>query len=78
MEKGYERLVIIDHARHEVFIEDVSQEDLEKYGGEEEAYIKDNYTFEGEWSWDYIVGITFLPADDKTPREVEPTEWFDD
>ena len=73
-----ERLVIIDHARHEVFIEDVMEEDLEKYGGDEEAYIKDNYTFEDTWSWDYVVGISYLPTTDKTPREIEPTDWFDD
>lgn len=35
------RLAIIDHATHTLFIEDVSEEDLARYGGEEEAYIRD-------------------------------------
>ena len=34
------RLAIIDHATHTLFIEDVSEEDLARYGGEEEAYIR--------------------------------------
>ncbi len=72
------RLVIIDHAAHEVFIEDVSEEDLAKYNGDEQAYIDDNYTFEGEYSWDWVVGISYLPETDKTPIEVEPTDWIDE
>jgi hypothetical protein len=72
-----ERLVIIDNAAHEVFIEDVTDEQLEKYNGEEEAYIRDNYTFEGEWTWDYVTGVTYIPADDdKLPMELEPTDWL--
>jgi hypothetical protein len=72
-----ERLVIIDNAAHEVFIEDVTDEQLEKYNGEEEAYIRDNYTFEGEWTWDYVTDVTYIPADDdKLPMELEPTDWL--
>ena len=72
-----ERLVIIDNAAHEVFIEDVTDEQLEKYNGEEEAYIRDNYTFEGQWTWDYVTGVTYIPADDdKLPMELEPTDWL--
>lgn len=71
------RLVIIDHAAHTLFIEDVTDEQLEKYNGEEEAYIKDNYTFEGDWSWEYVTDIEYIPADDdKLPMELEPTEWL--
>jgi len=71
------RLVIIDHAAHTLFIEDVTDEQLEKYDGEEEAYIKDNYTFEGDWSWEYVTDIEYIPADDdKLPMELEPTEWL--
>ena len=71
------RLVIIDHAAHTLFIEDVTDEQLAKYNGEEEAYIKDNYTFEGDWSWEYVTDIEYIPADDdKLPMELEPTEWL--
>lgn len=72
-----ERLVIIDHAEHTLFIEDVTDEQLAKYDGKEEDYIKDNYTFEGDWSWEYVTDIEYIPADDdKLPIELEPTEWL--
>lgn len=71
------RLAIIDHAEHTLFIEDVTDEQLAKYNGEEEAYIKDNYTFEGDWSWEYLTDIEYIPSDDdKLPMELEPTEWL--
>ena len=71
-----ERLVIIDHAAHTLFIEDVADEQLKKYNGEEEAYIRDNYTFEDDWSWDYVTDIEYIPEDDATPIELEPTDWL--
>lgn len=51
-----ERLVIINHLWHEVFIEDVTDEMLEPYNGEEQAYIDNNYTTEDGISWDYVKG----------------------
>lgn len=66
-----ERLVIIDHADHTLFIEDVADEALEQYGGSEEAYIKDNYTFEGDFSWDFITDAEYFPEGESTPVEVE-------
>ena len=63
-----ERIAIIDHALHRLFIEDVSDEDLEKYNGSEEDYIKDNYTFDGDWSWDYVTSILYYP--DKDTEEI--------
>lgn len=48
------RLAIIDNESHHLFIEDVSDEALAKYNGEEEAYIKDNYCIHDNFSWDYI------------------------
>lgn len=65
-----ERLAIIDHVSHTLYIEDVSDDDLEKYKGEEEDYIRDNYTFEGAYSWDWIVDGEYLPVDDKTPYDL--------
>ena len=69
-----ERLAILDHSNHRLYVEDVSEETLEKYNGEEEAYIKDNYTFEGDYSWDYITDTEYIPMDDPTPMEVEFTD----
>ena len=55
------RLAVIDHAAHRLYVEDVSEELIEsKYNGNEEDYIKDNYTFEGEWSWDYIIDAEYV------------------
>ncbi len=58
-----ERLAILDHANHKLYIEDVSEETLEQYGGEEEKYIEDTYEFDGDYSWDYIVETEYLPND---------------
>ena len=56
-----ERIVIIDHNEHRLFIEDVDEEMLERdYNGQEEYYIKDNYDVEN-FSWDYIVEAIYLP-----------------
>ena len=60
-----ERIAIIDHANHRLFIEDIDEKLLEeKYNCEEEAYIKDMYgDFDEEWSWDYINSIEYFPLD---------------
>lgn len=71
-----ERIVIIDHEAHEAYIEDISDEDLERYGGDEQAYIDDTYTFEGDYSWDYVTDIQYFDEEDKTPMEVEPKDWI--
>lgn len=52
-----ERLIIINHSTHEVFFEDVTDEMLEPYNGEEQAYIDNNYTTEDGISWDYVKGV---------------------
>lgn len=57
-----ERLAIIDHDCHTLFVEDVDEELLaEKYNGEEEAYIKDNYCISDNFSWDYITSAQYIP-----------------
>lgn len=70
-----ERIVIIDHKYHQAFIEDIDTEVLEKkYNGEEEAYIEDNYELdEGEWSWNFVVAITYYPTEGD-PIDIEPTD----
>ena len=65
-----ERLAILDHTSHTLFIEDVSDEDIEKYGGEQE-YIDDNYTFEGDYSWEYIVDAEYFPQGESMPMEID-------
>lgn len=70
------RIAIINHETHQLFIEDITDEMLEKYGGEEEAYIKDNYTFEGEWSWEYIVDIEYYCEENTDGIVIEPREFL--
>ena len=73
-----ERLVIIDHDNHQLFIEDVSLEEIEKAGGEQE-YIEQNYevaTRGTYWSWEFITDITYYPNDeDKDPIDVKLPNW---
>lgn len=64
------RLAIIDHESHNLFIEDVSDEALAKYNGEEEAYIEDTYELGKHWSWDYITSAQYIP-------DCEETEAYD-
>ena len=66
-----ERLVIIDHANHTLFVDDVSEETLQQYGGEEEKYIEDNYTFDGDYSWDFITDAEYYPTDFESPLEID-------
>ena len=65
-----ERIVIIDHNEHELYIEDISDEilDAPDWNGEEE-YIKENYDVEN-FSWDFVVGSYYFPADDKIPIKI--------
>ena len=71
-----ERIAILDHANHHLYVEDISDADLEAYNGSEEDYIKDNYTFDGGWSWDYIVQTEYFPdSEDKDPIEVNIPSW---
>ena len=73
-----ERIAILDHVNHHLYIEDISDADLEAYNGSEEDYIKDNYTFDGDWSWDYIVQTEYFPIKcDKTPYDIEFTDYID-
>ena len=60
----YRKLCIINHVAHEVYIEVVDVKLLdEKYGGDEEAYIRDMYNLpkdyfeKGYVSWEWFIGI---------------------
>lgn len=70
------RLAILDHASHTLFVEDVNETLLEqKYNGEEEAYIKDNYDISNFFSWDYIVSTQYIP--DATDGDVYDVDFTD-
>ena len=70
-----ERIAILDHDNHTLFIEDIDEDELyEKYGGEEEKYIKDCYTLGENWSWEYITRIEYYPCDYQDPIELEPKD----
>ena len=70
------RIAIINHVTHGLYIEDIDEKELEeKYNGDEQAYIDDNYDLE-DYSWDWITDIIYFPKEDKTPIDFEPTEWL--
>ena len=57
------RIAIIDHNEHDLIIEDINEEVLEKeYGGDGQKYIDDNYDIE-IYSWDWITDSYYLPDD---------------
>lgn len=66
-----ERIAIIDHDDHRLFIEDIDEGILKRdYNGEEEAYIRDNYSLGENWSWDYITRAEYYPNDCLDPVEI--------
>ena len=72
------RLAILDHADHTLMVEDVNEEVLESnYNGSEEAYIKENYTFEGDFSWDWIVDAEYYAEGESDPIEIDFDEIAD-
>lgn len=58
------RLAILDHAKLELFVEDVPEEILAKYDYNEEDYILDNYQFEDGFSFSRIVGSFYVSEND--------------
>lgn len=65
------RIAIIDHFSHELMVEDINEQELEtKYGGDEQAYIDDNYDLEN-YSWDWITDAQYFPEGDPDPIEIE-------
>lgn len=55
-----ERIVIIDHDNHRLYVEDIYDDMLQNYNGEVQSYIDDNYTL-GLYSWDYIIDAEYIP-----------------
>lgn len=64
------KIAIINHDEHRLYIEDVSDEDLAKYNGEEEAYIKDMYNLEN-YSWDYITGAIYMAEGEEEFTDID-------
>ena len=60
------RIAIIDHVDHRLYVEDINNDVLnaEPYEGDLQAYIDDNYIFEGKYSWDYIVDALYEGEND--------------
>ena len=70
------RIAIIDHSDHSLLIEDINEQTLENvYGGDEQKYIDDNYTFDGDYSWDWIDDTEYYPEGQSDPVDVEFTDW---
>ena len=67
--KNFTRVAIIDHDNHKLFVEDIPNAEIEKYGGEEE-YIKDNYYLGENWSWDYVVDATYFSEENEDGVEI--------
>jgi hypothetical protein len=66
-----QRIAILDHASHTLFVEDIHSDVLSMvYRGNIEAYIKNNYTFEGDFSWEYITDAQYLPEYETDPIEI--------
>ena len=71
------RIVVIDHERHTLYVEDINDDILQgQYGGDVQLYIGDSYSAEN-YSWDYIVDTQYIPEDDKTPVEINFEELCD-
>jgi hypothetical protein len=69
-----ERIAILDHNEHKLYVEDIDEDVLNnQYWGEEERYIRDNYDME-HFSWEYIGETLYFPEMDKDPVEVEFTK----
>jgi hypothetical protein len=66
------RIAIINHYSHELMVEDINEKELEaKYGGDEQKYIDDNYTFEGDYSWDWITDAQYFKEGESDPIEID-------
>lgn len=65
------RICIIDHNEHELLVEDINEQELqEKYDGDEQKYIDDNYDLEN-YSWDWISDTQYFPEGESSPIEVD-------
>ena len=72
-----ERLAIIDHGAHVLYIEDIDTDVLDLfYGGEEEQYIESHYHFDSRYSWDWIIDAEYIAPNDEDPIQLQIDEWI--
>jgi len=68
------RICIIDHDTHSAYFEDIDVNVLEeKYNGDEQAYIDDNYDLT-DYSWDWITDVIYYDEDGDTLEVEMPTK----
>ena len=72
--EGIQRIAIIDHDNHELFIEDINLKILrEEYHDSEEEYINANFDV-SNYSWDYIGFAYYIPDNLSTDYYDDPIE----
>ena len=65
------RIAVIDHIKHTLFVEDINEDILGiRYGGDGQKYINDNYTFDGDYSWDWITDTQYFSENNSMPVEI--------
>ena len=72
-----ERIAVLDHDEHMLFVEDIPDEVINspEWDGEE-SYILNNYDIEN-FSWEYIVETYYFPEDESMPVEIRFDEFGD-
>lgn len=66
------RLAIINHDDHTLFVESVSEDELDgKYGGDEQEYINANYPLLENYSWDWITDAEYIGVGQSMPVEID-------
>ena len=64
------RIAVIDKSSKSLWVEDVTNEDLEKYNGSIEEYVKDTYDLSGDFAFSEILEADYVPAVYKMPTEI--------
>lgn len=63
------RIAIIDHETHELWVEDIENEELDNlYDGEIQEFIDANYS--GFIDWDFIIGAEYVPSDHASTNKI--------
>ena len=68
------RIAVINQALREVYIEDISDTELEKYDGDLEAYIADSYYESSSCVWGEVFSVCYIPEDSDDVIEIDLKE----
>lgn len=68
------RIAVINQALREVYIEDISDTELEKYDGDLEAYIADSYYESSSCVWGEVFSACYIPEDSSDVIEIDLKE----